>query len=408
NQQVFQGTPRSTQAYKLNLEEAWKSLQDYLKPDLRSLGVLKPSLQARLGYEKTTVGNSMGHLDCTIAIDGSWHKDTGQYDIGWTATFTNTDEMKVGGSFGITDSALMVEAITCVSALKWALSHSCMNVLVYTDSEVLVALLQRPTNTNVTLHWTLQEIRQLGSHFQLSLAKAQAPATSPTIASPAPPLPTSNPPTTATPLAASTSPVSSPTAPPPQSSPPPTAPPISPSVQTPSLPPAPVTQPPPPVQPPAQPPAPVSPPPATSPAPATVPPAPTPTKPAPAPAPTKPAPAPAPTKPAPAPAPTKPAPAPAPVAISPSLAPVNSPSTAPAPAPSEGKKKRKHKHHHAPAPAPIPPSPPAPPTAVTDTSEDMSPAPSPDLNAGISIYQQGYTRSKWMTGLIAAALLVIL
>uniref|UniRef100_A0A803M805 RNase H type-1 domain-containing protein n=1 Tax=Chenopodium quinoa TaxID=63459 RepID=A0A803M805_CHEQI len=60
----------------------------------------------------------------TIAIDGSWHKDTGRYGIGWTATLPTTNELEVGGGFGVTDSALLAEALACVSAVQWAIDNS--------------------------------------------------------------------------------------------------------------------------------------------------------------------------------------------------------------------------------------------------------------------------------------------
>lgn len=69
------------------------------------------------------------------------------------------------GLFCFALSALPTKATTCLQSLIWAKNAGQLNVRILTDSLVLVQLLQADNTQDITLKWTIAQIRTLGKTF---------------------------------------------------------------------------------------------------------------------------------------------------------------------------------------------------------------------------------------------------
>ena len=63
-------------------------------------------------------------------------------------------------------SALQTEAMACLSAIRWARTTNFSQILVITDSVVLVQFLRSQTMADITIHHTLKDIREEAGTFQ--------------------------------------------------------------------------------------------------------------------------------------------------------------------------------------------------------------------------------------------------
>ncbi|XP_057250055.1 uncharacterized protein LOC130591143 [Beta vulgaris subsp. vulgaris] len=73
-----------------------------------------------------------------IQVDGSWKKSSILAGIAWVAEHVSTQTTEVQGGCIYAESPLVAEARACLGALVWAQSRGYGQILIYTDSDVLV------------------------------------------------------------------------------------------------------------------------------------------------------------------------------------------------------------------------------------------------------------------------------
>ncbi|XP_021715240.1 uncharacterized protein LOC110683201 [Chenopodium quinoa] len=87
----------------------------------------------------------------TIRVDGSWHKASKHYGVGWTIELQNHGEMEAGGFSGIAASALQTEFWACLYALRWASDNGYRSIKVFTDSALLVTAIRNKSPSDIHL-----------------------------------------------------------------------------------------------------------------------------------------------------------------------------------------------------------------------------------------------------------------
>ncbi|KNA15232.1 hypothetical protein SOVF_100060 [Spinacia oleracea] len=105
-----------------------------------------------------------------LQVDGSWDKKTKRAGWGWAYKDGNM-EMVVfqagGGDYGCTSTALQAETRACLRGLQWAKERNIMEILVFTDSLILVSELKKQSEYIVHVTWEIQEIRKLAATFNV-------------------------------------------------------------------------------------------------------------------------------------------------------------------------------------------------------------------------------------------------
>ncbi|XP_021741295.1 uncharacterized protein LOC110707574 [Chenopodium quinoa] len=142
NKRVFQGENGYLRCYFGNLKEV-------------SLGQLNHVL---LFNDSLALG--------TIRADGSWHKASKHYVVGWTIELRSRGEREAGGNSGIAVSTLQTEFWACLYALRWARDNGYRSIKILTDSALLVTSLKKKGPSDIHLFWTWKEIIKIESTFQ--------------------------------------------------------------------------------------------------------------------------------------------------------------------------------------------------------------------------------------------------
>lgn len=71
-----------------------------------------------------------------------------------------------GGRYLLATSALQTETVACFAAIKWARTLHLTNILILTDSTLLVTLLGSNSADDISIHHTLQDIRTEAGKIQ--------------------------------------------------------------------------------------------------------------------------------------------------------------------------------------------------------------------------------------------------
>uniref|UniRef100_A0A803MR70 RNase H type-1 domain-containing protein n=1 Tax=Chenopodium quinoa TaxID=63459 RepID=A0A803MR70_CHEQI len=177
NKRIFQEENGYLRCYFRHIRESFLVLHDFSKPDTRpqdpvsatDLSCVPPPsfLQASLRRLEYALFNDSLPLS-TIRVDGSWHKQSKHYGIGWSIELQNMVEKEVGGRSRIASSALLTEFWACLYALRWALDNGYRSIKVLTYSALLVTALRKRRPSDIQLLWTLKEIVK-GNAFQHSI-----------------------------------------------------------------------------------------------------------------------------------------------------------------------------------------------------------------------------------------------
>ncbi|XP_057246831.1 uncharacterized protein LOC104884449 [Beta vulgaris subsp. vulgaris] len=101
-----------------------------------------------------------------IQVDGSWKKSSPLAGIAWGIDHVTTNAREGQGNCIYAESALVAEARACLGALIWAQARGYRQILIYTDSEVLVWSLLHQVTQPISIAWTLNDIRYLGQQLQ--------------------------------------------------------------------------------------------------------------------------------------------------------------------------------------------------------------------------------------------------
>ncbi|XP_056685339.1 uncharacterized protein [Spinacia oleracea] len=117
---------------------------------------------ANIGVESLQISKTV------IQIDGAWNKRNRRAGMGWVLQqqYTNGTEIIGGCDYGLGQSALHVEVMACLRALQWDVDSSYEDIVVYTDSAILVSHLQRRVKPIIQIHWTIEAILDIGKSFK--------------------------------------------------------------------------------------------------------------------------------------------------------------------------------------------------------------------------------------------------
>lgn len=96
-----------------------------------------------------------------IRSDSSWDNESHHAVVTWVADIPLSEYQVSDSQVMKAPNALQVEAHVCRLGLLWATKNSFANVLVYTDSELLISLLNPNAARNISIHHALEDIRRL-------------------------------------------------------------------------------------------------------------------------------------------------------------------------------------------------------------------------------------------------------
>ncbi|KAL2894587.1 putative cytosol aminopeptidase [Bienertia sinuspersici] len=96
-----------------------------------------------------------------ILVDGSWSPIDNNAGSAWVLS---ASPHRGGALFSKVNSAFQAEAVALLHALIWARHLGFCDLIVYTDSSLLISALQQRTTSNDSI-WVLQDILHLGCHF---------------------------------------------------------------------------------------------------------------------------------------------------------------------------------------------------------------------------------------------------
>ncbi|XP_021766152.1 uncharacterized protein LOC110730643 [Chenopodium quinoa] len=100
-------------------------------------------------------------------VDGSWDKASTRAGIGWAFICPNqADTNDGGGKYGTAFSALQCEAWACLEALKWANRQGKEEVLVLSDSVLLLENLRSNQGKEISIAWLIEDIRVIALNFR--------------------------------------------------------------------------------------------------------------------------------------------------------------------------------------------------------------------------------------------------
>ncbi|XP_048496193.1 uncharacterized protein LOC125495499 [Beta vulgaris subsp. vulgaris] len=101
-----------------------------------------------------------------IQVDGSWKKSSPLAGNAWVVDNVSTNAREGQGSCIYAESALVAEARAFLGALLWAQARGYYQILIYTDSEILVRSLLHQATQPISIAWTLNDIRILGQQLR--------------------------------------------------------------------------------------------------------------------------------------------------------------------------------------------------------------------------------------------------
>lgn len=136
----------------------WRFSDDFPTP--------APDYGSPPGFILTNLGRlQQGISDIIIQIDGSWDANTGFGGASLVVT-QNMHHLHRQGVFLYASSALYSEVVACLYAIKWVRTTRYSNVLITTDSVLLVRYLESKKTTYITMRHTLNAVREEASTLQ--------------------------------------------------------------------------------------------------------------------------------------------------------------------------------------------------------------------------------------------------
>ncbi|XP_021718564.1 uncharacterized protein LOC110686253 [Chenopodium quinoa] len=171
NGKIFQDSEITLAYVKELVNIAIKDHESFTK-DVRSecTSVTEESIDPALppGFNLVQLGRQKTDFaKLVLQVDGSWEKASTRAGIGWVASgpvlFSNN---RGGGKFGTATSALQCETWACLEALKWTKSQGYEEVLILSDSALLLENLKDSRGHDISIAWMLDEIRSVAAFFR--------------------------------------------------------------------------------------------------------------------------------------------------------------------------------------------------------------------------------------------------
>lgn len=101
-----------------------------------------------------------------MQVDGSWDKQSKHDGTGWAIPYDdnkNNNSVDGGGTYGLANSSLHVEAKARLQALQWCIAKGTDEVLMLTDIVTLINNLSNSKAEDIPMQWKILEIKELTS-----------------------------------------------------------------------------------------------------------------------------------------------------------------------------------------------------------------------------------------------------
>lgn len=165
NEQIFHNRRPTMQSIRLQLQLN-ASQHDIFSTPPRAQTSSPHTIELDLppGFHCAHIGRTNhGPPPIPVQIDGSWDRVTHMGGTAWVVAATRINSQQ--GKFCYATSALGTEAAACLMAIAWAKEANHMDVVVLTDSSMLVQLLRSEGRRDIHSKWTIQQILHLANSF---------------------------------------------------------------------------------------------------------------------------------------------------------------------------------------------------------------------------------------------------
>lgn len=159
NGQVFREIRATEEVFQLHIRDSHHQHTRFTEDEHpRRTPPPAPNYGPPPGFCSVNLGRSQGvPPNILIKIDGAWDKSTGYGGAAWVAMH-HQRPFQSQGRFLYASSALQTEAAACLSAVKWIRTMNLTNILILTDSTLLVSFLGSTTREDISLIHTLHAI----------------------------------------------------------------------------------------------------------------------------------------------------------------------------------------------------------------------------------------------------------
>lgn len=166
NGQIFRHIRASKEAFQSHLDTGQKQHMVFTTLDL---SILSPDIGCGPppGFNYAHFGSfTLSYAPLIIRIDGAWDKITHRAVAAWVAELhSHVSTARQAHMFRST-SAVQTEAMACLLAIQWAVSTSAGNIIIYTDSNLLVGFLADRIRPSPSVSHTVRDIQRMASSFE--------------------------------------------------------------------------------------------------------------------------------------------------------------------------------------------------------------------------------------------------
>ncbi|XP_056695782.1 uncharacterized protein [Spinacia oleracea] len=168
NERVFRNESKHVRAVLLTMDRML-GMAKHFKECTLATGKSMMNICKPLGFDLVQLGAVRNQVaDFILQIDGSWEKKTRKSGGGWAfKEHSNARYREGGGCYGSALSATQVETEVCLKAMEWAEKQGKREILVITDSSVLVSTLDNIEIADISMFWMVSRIRRLATTFNI-------------------------------------------------------------------------------------------------------------------------------------------------------------------------------------------------------------------------------------------------
>uniref|UniRef100_A0A803MBV2 RNase H type-1 domain-containing protein n=1 Tax=Chenopodium quinoa TaxID=63459 RepID=A0A803MBV2_CHEQI len=177
NEFSFHGTRTHITRILEKVKDSIQNQRDFEHIDPQDLEFLHPPeecLSRPPGYNMASIGQQeIGPSRISIQIDGAWNKTTKRRGSGWALEYNGCLTNVKGCSYGVANSALQVESIACLQAIKWRWEAGLQSIIIKTDASNLVDILHGKGPQDKTIYWTIKEISRIGHKLEWCIIRKE-------------------------------------------------------------------------------------------------------------------------------------------------------------------------------------------------------------------------------------------
>lgn len=166
NHQIFRNVRATLHILSAYVQESDRQHQLFMGTDSFPLDIPPaPNEVDPPGFLSHNLGMAHhGNPEIMIQLDGSWDAKFGTAGLAWVVHVSNHCIYRKG-LFFYALSALHTEAQACLQAIRWARENHYQNILLNTDSVLLVQYLRSTKQVDITIQHTLASIKAEAAHL---------------------------------------------------------------------------------------------------------------------------------------------------------------------------------------------------------------------------------------------------